>query len=41
MFYIKGYAAFHSAAERVARSGGPGETFLDILMSLSQAASPA
>jgi len=28
------YAAFRSAAERTARSGGPGETFLDVLVSL-------
>ena len=35
------YAAFRSAAERTARDGEPGKTFLDVLMSLSQAAPPA
>lgn len=35
------YAAFRAAAERTARSGGPGETFLDVLVSLCQAAPPA
>lgn len=35
------YAAFRSAAERTARSDGPGETFLDVLVSLCQAAPPA
>lgn len=35
------YAAFRSAAERTARSGGSKATFLDVLVSLCQAPSPA